>query len=78
MKTVGSPEDIRRREETSIRLVDSMLRRGNYRGVLDIARAALEYGDDAFLPASASTAADRLGDTRGLRRVIIPGSIYSS
>ena len=60
----GSPEDIRRREETSIRLVDSMLRRGNYRGVLDIATAALEYGDDAFLLASASTAADRLGDTR--------------
>ena len=60
----GSPEDIRRREETSIRLVDSMLRRGNYRGVLDIARAALEYSDDAFLLASASTAADRLGDTR--------------
>lgn len=41
-----------------------MLRRGNYCGVLDIARAALEYGDDAFLLASASTAADRLGDTR--------------
>ena len=60
----GSPEDIRRREETSIRLVDSMLRRGNYRGVLDIATAALEYGDDAFLLASASTAADRLGDTK--------------
>ena len=66
LSTLGpsGPDDIRRWEEASIRLVDSMLRRGRYRGVLDIATAALEYGDNVFLLASASTAADKLGDTK--------------
>ena len=66
LSTLGpsGPDDIRRWEEASIRLVDSMLRRGRYRGVLDTARAALEYGDNVFLLASASTAADKLGDTK--------------